>query len=84
MTQVRFQVDLEATLQDPHAFFAESKDIAAYPQLSRKEKLAILGLAGGNKTPLACQHLKEGMGGGEENILGRVKRGIRMVRQEHV
>jgi hypothetical protein len=36
------QVDFEAALQDPKAFFAEPQDVAGNPQLSRDEKLAIL------------------------------------------
>jgi hypothetical protein len=50
------QVDFEAALQDPKAFFAEPQDVADYPQLSRDEKLAILR---GNRTPFACQHLNQ-------------------------
>ena len=36
------ELDLEAALRDPQAFFAEPKDIAAHPQLSRQSKLALL------------------------------------------
>src|SRR5208283_738741 len=42
MTGGTSQVDFEAALQDPQAFFAEPQDVADYPQLSREEKLAIL------------------------------------------
>jgi hypothetical protein len=35
MTRGISQVDFEAALQDPQAFFAEPQDVADYPQLSR-------------------------------------------------
>ena len=42
MTRRTSQVDIEAALQDPKAFFAEPQEVADHPQLSREEKLAIL------------------------------------------
>ena len=82
MTRGTSQVDLEAALQDPPAFFAEPQDVADYPQLSREEKLAILRRWEQDALRLS-ESESEGMGGGEENMLGRVKRAIQMVRQEH-
>ena len=76
------KVDLEAALRGPQDFFAEPQDVAAYPQLSREEKLAILRRWEQDALRLS-ESESEGMGGGEENMLGRVKRAIQMVRQEH-
>ena len=75
------QVDFEAALQDPKAFFAEPQDVADYPQLSRDEKLAILRRWEQDALRLSASE-SEGMGGGEENMLGRVEREIKMVREE--
>ena len=36
------QIDFEAALQDPKAFFSEPQDVVDYPALSRERKLAIL------------------------------------------
>ena len=54
MTGGTSQVDFEAALQDPQAFFAEPQDVADFPKLSREESLRYC--AGGNRTPFACQH----------------------------
>ena len=81
MTRETPQVDFEAALQDPPAFFAEPQDVADYPQLSREEKLAILRRWEQDALRLS-ESESEGMGGGEENMIGRVKRAIQMVRQE--
>jgi hypothetical protein len=82
MTRGTSQVDFEAALQDPQAFFAEPQDVAAYPRLSRDEKLAILRRWEQDALRLSASE-SEGMGGGEENMLGRVKRAIQMVGEEH-
>ena len=76
------QVDFEATLQDPQAFFAEPQDVVDDPKLSREEKLAILRRWEQDALRLSASEA-EGMGGGEENKLGRVKQAIQMVRDEH-
>ena len=75
------QFDFEAALQDPKAFFAEPQDVADNPQLSRDEKLAILRRWEQDALRLSASE-SEGMGGGEENMLGRVERAIQMVREE--
>jgi len=54
MTRRTSQVDIEAALQDPKAFFAEPQEVADHPQLSREEKLAILRRW--EQDALACQH----------------------------
>ncbi len=75
------QVDFEAALQDPQAFFAEPQEVADYPQLSRKQKLAILLQWEQDALRLSASE-SEGMAGGEENMLGRVKHAIQAVREE--
>ena len=82
MTRGASQVDFEAALQDPQAFFAEPQVVADCPQLSREEKLAILRQWEQDALRLS-ESESEGMAGGEENMLGRVKRAIQMVREEH-
>jgi hypothetical protein len=73
MTRGASQVDLEAALKGPQDFFAEPQDVADCPQLSREEKLAILRRWEQDALRLS-ESESEGMGGGEENMLGRVKR----------
>jgi len=75
------QVDFEAALQDPKAFFSEPRDVVDHPELSRERKLAILRRWEQDALRLSASE-SEGMGGGEENMLGRVERAIQMVREE--
>jgi hypothetical protein len=75
MTRRTSQVDIEAALQDPKAFFAEPQEVADHPQLSREEKLAILRRWEQDALRLSASE-SEGMGGGEESMLGRVERAI--------
>ena len=42
MMQAPSDLDIEAALQHPKAFFAEPKDVVSHPTLSRDMKLAIL------------------------------------------
>ena len=74
MTQ-SWEFDLQAALRDPQAFFAEPKDIAAHPQLSRQSKLALLRQWEQYARRLSVAE-GEGMGGGEGNMLGRVEQAI--------
>jgi hypothetical protein len=76
------QVDVEAALQDPQAFFAEPQDVGDDPQLSREEKLAILPRWEQDVLRLSASG-SGGMGGGEENMLGRVKLTLQRVREDH-
>jgi hypothetical protein len=69
------EFDLEAALRDPQAFFAEPKDIAAHPQLSRQSKLALLREWEQYARRLSVAE-GEGMVGGEGNMLGRVEQAI--------
>jgi hypothetical protein len=75
------QVDFEAALQDPQAFFAEPQDVGDDPQLSQEEKLAILRRWEQDALRLSASE-SEGMGGGEENMLGRVKLALQRVRAD--
>jgi hypothetical protein len=62
----------------PQAFCAEPQDVADYPQLSREEKLAILRRWEQDALRLSASET-EGMGGGKENMLGRVEPAIQVV-----
>ncbi len=75
MTRETSHVDFEQALRDPQASFAEPQDVVAHPQLSREHKLAILRRWEQDALRLSASE-SEGMGGGEENMLGRVERAI--------
>ena len=75
MTQGTPHIDFEEARHDPKAFFAEPQDVVAHPQLSREHKLAILRRWEQDALRLSASE-SEGMGGGEENMLGRVERAI--------
>jgi hypothetical protein len=71
------QVDFEAALQDPQAFFAEPQDVGDDPQLSREEKLAILRRWEQDALRLSASEA-EGMGGGEENPASAAQAALRL------
>jgi hypothetical protein len=75
MTRETFEVDIEEALRNPKAFFSEPQDVVAHPQLSRERKLAILRRWEQDALRLSASE-SEGMGGGEESMLGRVERAI--------
>jgi hypothetical protein len=81
MVQVPSDLDIEAALQHPKAFFAEPKDVVSHPTLSRDMKLAIL-----REWELDARRLSssegEGFCGGEESMLGRVEDAITLVRKQ--
>jgi len=81
MTRGTSHVDFEAALQEPQAFFAEPQEVADHPQLSREQKLAILRRWEQDAIRLSASE-SEGMGGGEENMLGRVERALLTVREK--
>ena len=76
------QVDFEAALQDPKAFFFEPQDVVDYPELSRERKLAILRRWEQDALHLSASET-EGMVGGEENMLGRVEHALQVLRKGH-
>ena len=80
MIQGTVQVDFEAALQDPTAFFSKPRDVVNHPKLSREKKLAILRRWEQDALQLSASE-SEGMVGGEENMLGRVKQALQMVRE---
>jgi hypothetical protein len=81
MTRGATSVTFEAALQDPQAFFAEPQDVADYPELSREQKLEILRRWEQDALRLSASE-SEGMGGGEENMIGRVELALRKVREQ--
>jgi len=78
MTRGMSQIDFTTALQNPQACFVEPKDVANDPRLSRDEKLAVLHRWEQDALQLSVSEA-EGMGGGEENMLGRVKTALKMV-----
>ena len=73
MGQASSTIDFATALRDPTAIFSEPNDIVAHPQLSREMKLALLRQWEQTARSLSVAE-SEGMGGGEENKLGRVSR----------
>ena len=72
------QIDFQTALRDPAGSFAEPQDVVAHPQLSAREKLAILRQWEQDAVRLSAAE-SEGMGGGKEAMLGRVERAIQAV-----
>jgi hypothetical protein len=81
MGQASSTIDFATALRDPTAFFSEPNDIVAHPQLSREMKLALLRQWEQTARSLSVAE-SEGMGGGEENMLGRVELAIALVEKQ--
>ena len=81
MGQASSTIDFATALRDPTAFFSEPNDIVAHPQLSREMKLALLRQWEQTARSLSVAEF-EGMGGGEENKLGRVELAIALVEKQ--
>src|SRR6476620_8193943 len=81
MGQASSTIDFATALRDPTAFFSEPNDIVAHPQLSREMKLALLRQWEQTARSLSVAE-SEGMGGGEENKLGRVELAIALVEKQ--
>jgi hypothetical protein len=75
MTQGTPPFSADAALRHFRSYFTEPKDVVAHPQLSRDEKLAILREWEQDALRLSTSE-SEGMGGGEESMLGRVEESI--------
>ncbi len=75
MTQEISEAELDKIMRDPRAFFSEPRYVVAHPQLSREQKLAILRQWEQDALRLSASE-SEGMGGGEESMLGRVESAI--------
>jgi hypothetical protein len=69
------ETELDEMMRDPRAFFSEPQDVVAHPRLSRDHKLAILRQWEQDALRLSASE-SEGMGGGEESMLGRVESAI--------
>ena len=78
MTREISETDLNEIMHNPRGFFSEPRDVVAHPQLSREHKLAILRQWEQDALRLSASE-SEGMGGGEESMLGRVEGAIRAV-----
>jgi hypothetical protein len=75
MTQGTPPFSADAALRNFRSYFPEPKDVVAHLQLSRDEKLAILRQWEQDALRLSTSE-SEGMGGGEESMLGRVEEAI--------
>jgi len=73
--------NVEAALCHPSYCFAERNDVVAHPQLSRDVKLAVLREWEQDARRLSTSE-SEGMGGGEESMLGRVEAAIQILVHE--
>ena len=80
MGQASSTIDFAAALRDPTAIFSEPNDIVAHPQLSREMKLSLLQWEQTARSLSVAE--SEGMGGGEENMLGRVELAIALVEKQ--
>jgi len=67
--------DLQSVLQDPTSTFKEPAEVLSYPGLSREQRLLILEHWEGDARNLAVAE-EEGMIGGEESLLARVRRAL--------
>src|SRR5271166_3016325 len=69
-------IDIDAALANPSAFFAQPRDVLAHAGLSRELQLKLLRQWEQDARELADAE-SEGMGGGEESMLGRVAQALR-------
>lgn len=69
------KVDLPAILRDPAAVFRSPRDVLDHPNLTRAERLAILEQWERDARGLSVAE-EEGMAGGEESLLARVRAAI--------
>jgi len=71
-------IDIDAALANPSAYFSQPQDVLAYPGLSRELRLKLLRQWEEDARELA-EAESEGMGGGEESMLGRVRQALRVL-----
>lgn len=69
------KIDLDKALLDPAGTFARPDDIVRHPDLSRSAKIRLLAEWERGARELAVAE-DEGMTGGEESMLNRVRRAI--------
>jgi hypothetical protein len=65
-------VDLATMLRDPAGVFRIPRDVLAHPDLTREQRVAILRQWERDARGLQVAE-EEGMAGGEESLLGRVR-----------
>jgi len=75
MTASETKLDIDKALLDPAGVFTEPNEIVQMPGLTRSLKLRILEQWEREARALAVAE-EEGMTGGEESMLGRVRRAI--------
>jgi len=80
MTKGNSQIDLEDALGDPALFFAKPMDIVTDRSLSREAKLKLLTQWERDAQLLTVAE-DEGLDGGEESMLGRVRHALRQLGQ---
>jgi hypothetical protein len=81
MNSPRQSIDMSKAMSDPASMFAKPHDVIDAPSLSHSQKLAILEQWEHQARLLAVAE-EEGMTGGEESMLGRVRRAITALRGE--
>jgi len=69
------KVDLATMLRDPAAVFRFPRDVLDHPDLTREERSAILRQWERDARGLSVAE-EEGMAGGEESLLARVRRAL--------
>ncbi len=69
-------IDIDAALANPSAYFDQPRDVLAHSGISRKFQLKLLQQWEHDARLLADAE-GEGMGGGEESMLGRVRQALR-------
>ena len=76
------KLDPEAATLNPVAFFDQPAAVVSHPKLSRRQKLAILKNWERDARGLAVAE-EEGMTGGEESLLARIRSAINDIGEEH-
>jgi hypothetical protein len=72
------RLDVVAALRDPAAVFGDPQDVLKRQDLSRETKLKVLQQWASDALELSTAEY-EGMTGGEESMLGRVRHAIAML-----
>jgi hypothetical protein len=78
MTSGPAEIDVNRALRNPRSLFEEPLDVVANARLATQDKLAILRAWEQDARSLSRSE-GEGMGGGEESMLGRVEHAITLL-----
>ena len=81
MAQPSIAIDFEKALEDPTAVFSEPIEVVTCSHLTPDMRLAVLRQWEQTARRLSVAE-GEGMGGGEENMLGRVEQAIAVVERQ--